>query len=318
MKWQELTTPEAVLAAFEAGRRVEEYWNDEAGWLALGGARTTGQIAHMQNGGARYRALIEEPTIPEGYTPWAGGECPEDAQGRPTRVAFQEGSVSSSAPKGQAWDWQHRGHNDDIIAYRVESAQPKPEPESAPVGSDIYAAYHTWPDDIRAKLSLHDLRRMSGWAPQPNPEGWAIDTSAGRPILTLNGCSVIEAEDARYLMRLIRKDQQPEPTSSDVEALAWMHHDVGRSGLIPQADDALVERVARSIARAGVNPPDRSWIRIILNAGCEVACRLRPQVTDAMVERALRAQGWEIWREAAEEEMRKALTAALCPEADNE
>lgn len=29
----------------------------------------------------------------------------------------------------------------------------------------IVAAYNTWPVDIRAKLSLHDLRRMTGWTP---------------------------------------------------------------------------------------------------------------------------------------------------------
>jgi hypothetical protein len=32
----------------------------------------------------------------------------------------------------------------------------------------IYSAYKTWPNDIRQKLSLDDLRRMNGWTP-PNP-----------------------------------------------------------------------------------------------------------------------------------------------------
>lgn len=34
----------------------------------------------------------------------------------------------------------------------------------------IVAAYNTWPADLRAKLSMHDLRRMTGWTPAP-PEG---------------------------------------------------------------------------------------------------------------------------------------------------
>lgn len=25
--------------------------------------------------------------------------------------------------------------------------------------------YQTWPDDIKRKLSIHDLRRMTGWRP---------------------------------------------------------------------------------------------------------------------------------------------------------
>jgi hypothetical protein len=32
---------------------------------------------------------------------------------------------------------------------------------------------------------------------------WRIDHSAGRPILTYKNCSVIEAEDAEYVLRLI-------------------------------------------------------------------------------------------------------------------
>lgn len=37
---------------------------------------------------------------------------------------------------------------------------------------------------------------------------WAIDHSAGRPILVLNGCSVIEAEDAEYVLALIKRDAE--------------------------------------------------------------------------------------------------------------
>lgn len=37
-----------------------------------------------------------------------------------------------------------------------------------------------------------------------NDKEWSIDHSAGRPILVLNGCSVIEAEDAEYVLSLIR------------------------------------------------------------------------------------------------------------------
>lgn len=35
---------------------------------------------------------------------------------------------------------------------------------------------------------------------------WEIDHSAGRPILLYKKCSVIEAEDAEYLMHLIKRD----------------------------------------------------------------------------------------------------------------
>ena len=37
---------------------------------------------------------------------------------------------------------------------------------------------------------------------------WKIDHSAGRPILVYNNCSVIEAEQAEYILELIRKDKE--------------------------------------------------------------------------------------------------------------
>jgi hypothetical protein len=37
---------------------------------------------------------------------------------------------------------------------------------------------------------------------------WRIDHSAGRPILVKNDCSVIEAQDAEYVLNLIKQDEQ--------------------------------------------------------------------------------------------------------------
>lgn len=60
-------------------------------------------------------------------------------------------------------------------------------------------------------------------------QDWAIDHSAWRPILTLKGCSVIEAEDAAYVLSLVLRDQSPPaPVAvSEIEAIherheAWM------------------------------------------------------------------------------------------------
>ena len=48
---------------------------------------------------------------------------------------------------------------------------------------------------------------------------WSIDHSAGRPILMLDGCSVIESEDAEYLLRLIKNDQAKNREASTPAAL---------------------------------------------------------------------------------------------------
>lgn len=80
---------------------------------------------------------------------------------------------------------------------------------------DVFEAYKTWPDDLKAKLSVHDLRRMNGWAPRADVSDWRIDTSAGGPILVYKGCSVIEGEDARYILSLIHKDQSSVCSTQD-------------------------------------------------------------------------------------------------------
>ena len=82
--------------------------------------------------------------------------------------------------------------------------------------NDVWEAFKSWPDDIRRKLSCHDLRRMNGWAPKTSPDDWEIDTSTGRPILTYKKCSVIEAEDARYVLSLIRRDSEHPAPAGEV------------------------------------------------------------------------------------------------------
>jgi hypothetical protein len=61
-----------------------------------------------------------------------------------------------------------------------------------------------------------DMRDRPEEQPQQEPVGdWAIDYSAGRPILTYNNCSVIEAETAVYVLNLIKSDTQPAPVRED-------------------------------------------------------------------------------------------------------
>lgn len=67
-RYEELTTPEAVLAAFEAGRRVERYTRvtaSERRRITAGPhTESAGGYRSALRAGVRYRALIEEPAIP--------------------------------------------------------------------------------------------------------------------------------------------------------------------------------------------------------------------------------------------------------------
>lgn len=104
--------------------------------------------------------------------------------------------------EGNGHDWLPGGVC-SLCGEDVDSFDPVKQCEGT---DDVFAAFKIWPDDIRRKLSAYDLRRMNGWAPRTKFGDWAIDTSAGRPILTYKACSVIEAEDARYVLSLIAKD----------------------------------------------------------------------------------------------------------------
>lgn len=53
----------------------------------------------------------------------------------------------------------------ELLWYAMRGPAAPPPPAAQQDEGDIYSAYETWPVDIRKKLSMHDLRRMSGWRP---------------------------------------------------------------------------------------------------------------------------------------------------------
>lgn len=132
----------------------------------------------------------------------------------------------------------------------------------------LVEAYRAWPDDIRRKLSVHDLRRMGGWAPHPNPADWGIDTSAGRPILVYQKCSVIEAEQARYVLGLVAADAAKTKTQQQG----------GEQGGGDGVTDDIVERACEAYLaeakRQNFNPSEvwarsqqaKDWMRAALTA----------------------------------------------------
>lgn len=73
-------------------------------------------------------------------------------------------------------------------------------------------------------------------AAQPQAEfdynGWSIDHSAGRPILMHNSCSVIEAEQAYGLLKLIKTAAQPK-----VEPVARVEIGADRNAALTITDD---------------------------------------------------------------------------------
>lgn len=135
MKWEELKTPDAVMAAFEAGRHVEVKPRFVDRWFGgVAELATADGVASAISEGVRYRALIEDaPLIPEGFTAWAGGECPEDAKDQTTTVVMRDGTLCSRG-RGDWYDWRYDWRNSgspgDIIAYRVEQPERQGEADA--------------------------------------------------------------------------------------------------------------------------------------------------------------------------------------------
>jgi hypothetical protein len=82
---------------------------------------------------------------------------------------------------------------------------------------EIYQQYGTWPEDIKRKLSIHDLRRMTGWklhccTPQPVIDVFAFDElvkqAAGKADMYLENDEVTILEFGRILHGLLSADKR--------------------------------------------------------------------------------------------------------------
>lgn len=87
--------------------------------------------------------------------------------------------------------------------------------------------------------------------PVPPAGDWAIDTTAGRPILVYQGCSVIEAEQAYYVLGLLNGTVPPaggEPESQQY-VLRAMTHNYRNGHSWDHLDGEVVRKAADEITR---------------------------------------------------------------------
>lgn len=367
-RYEELKTPEAVLAAFEAGRRVEYTSCDDGGFMAVkldqdyGDGNYFDEVTDDFKSGCRYRALIESPALPAGYTPWGGGECPEDAFDRKTDVMFRGGTISTGGRKGRWYYWKHDGDSCDIIAYRVESEQAQ---------ADVVSDFHDgqwWmqeldamvangtPDQKRAVAVVRNLIRTAnaqpsqqgkavtdGYALVPtrmyvSPEQWdAAQFAFGGPGSNSEepfyDCTLwvgeIESDDGSKTYGLhVSCDECPEEGSITLSEFSAAPLPIPAESLGRDAEgvEGLAQWIAGDDAGWGLaklavhcgaedNATDdrpQTWT-LDVAAFTELARRLRPQVNEAMVERACDAflDVNPAAGSCGHKEMRAALTAAL-------
>lgn len=106
-----------------------------------------------------YRAdKAEKPAveIPEGFTPWAGGECPVNPGVR-VQVVFRNGEIYKFSESPLELEWAESGYDADIIAYRVIGSEQTQRANDIQVGGNHYKdagiqpweVVDTWPLDQR-------------------------------------------------------------------------------------------------------------------------------------------------------------------------
>jgi hypothetical protein len=131
------------------------------------------------------------------------------------------------------------------------------------------------------RLSYDDMptiRELEAALAEPVPQSvgdWAIDTTAGRPILVYKGCSVLEDEQAHYVLRLIKNNLiEPVPTAVDkVETLALVHrYDLiqwfGRAWRTTPPGTELVDRAHVTRLQAEVERLKSETRRTVVHPGC--------------------------------------------------
>lgn len=77
----------------------------------------------------------ETVAIPEGFTPWHGGECPVPSNARIDAV-FEDGHANSNS-KVLVFNWKHGDDINNLIAYRL-SEQPTAETLAVPESENPY------------------------------------------------------------------------------------------------------------------------------------------------------------------------------------
>lgn len=75
------------------------------------------------------------------------------------------------------------------------------------VGWSVEQCEQTGESPMDVAVSLVNLVAELEKDAYPTTDEWAIDKTCGRPILVYKGCSVIEAEDAAYILNLVKQDR---------------------------------------------------------------------------------------------------------------
>lgn len=93
-----------------------------------------------------YRVIESAGDIPEGFTHWAGGECPVDPD---TGVDVVLGDGTSGGSEARHFDWSHvEGRKGNIVAYRTDKPSTPQAARDIQIGGEHYKKASLQPWDV--------------------------------------------------------------------------------------------------------------------------------------------------------------------------
>jgi hypothetical protein len=149
----------------------------------------------------------------------------EDAQNLSAIEAFRRGASYSGKINAHALrDSMRYQFLRDKDAFGAEN-----EPGLAGWGELIDLDGNEFDAAIDERMAHPDIAYTAPPAPAASNIGdWKIDTSAGAPILTYKNCSVIESEQAEYVLSLIKNAEQPVLAVREAQPVAYRYRYNGK------------------------------------------------------------------------------------------
>lgn len=161
--------------------------------------------------------------------------------------------------------------DEQVAEAKTYATHPQPvTPAGGEVASmdAITAAFNTWPADIRKKLSLHDLRRMTGWRP---PAGGEV-VSACHEMSAIHARLLTEADNLLTLSIKSARGITHPPVADDAldsKRLDWLEQEVADKSavwLLTAADQRFVQvRTVDGVDNCPLAPTVRAAIDAALN-----------------------------------------------------
>lgn len=214
-RYEELKTPEAVLAAFEARRQIEFWSPDTSVWDNCKFPQIAG--SNMSGRGFKYRAMIEEPAIPAGNRVESeqacsvcGGDC--SAANPPVLHCPMRDAQPSQQGDAVADLWLGRGSSEGTVGYGLTL-------RSSAIGRVPPGRYALYTHPLPAEPLGRDAEGVEGLASDDVviERHWLENIASAACLLEGSG-SIIDRREGEALRKLIKSARRLRPQVDEAMA----------------------------------------------------------------------------------------------------